>query len=273
MNGYQLPITRNLTSAYTLSIVIGLLMAGVSLAGLLFQGIIYPTGELRSSFVANDVVNLIIGLPILLGSMWLAWRGRLVGLLLWPGALLYILYNYIAYIFGIPFNGISFVYLALVLLSAYVIFDLHRNIDRNSVQQQLAGVVPVKTSGWVLVVLGSLFILRALGMIVQTRLNQITLPISDIGVLIADTVLSMIWIAGGVLLLLRKPLGYASGLGLLFAGSMLFISLIFFLLLEPVLTDAPFAFTDVIVVLIMGLFCFIPFFLFWRGVQSKRNPS
>jgi len=50
---------------------------------------------------------------------------------------------------------------------------------------------------------------------------------------------------------------------------MLFIALITFLLLRPVLTDAPFVLTDVVVVFIMGMVCFIPFFLFLRGVQSK----
>jgi len=124
-----------------------------------------------------------------------------------------------------------------------------------------------------LVVLGSLFILRALSMIVGAGMNHITFPMVEIGVLIADMLLSAIWIAGGALLLLRRPLGYASGLGLLFSGSMLFIALILFLLLGPVLTGAPFALTDVIVVLIMGMSCFIPFFLFLRGVITKEKPS
>jgi hypothetical protein len=172
-----------------------------------------------------------------------------------------------------PLSWISLFYLALVLLSGYVIFDLLRNIDKNAIQERLAGVVPVKTSGWILVILGSLFILRAIGMIAQASVNQITLPVSEIGVLIADMVLSAIWIAGGILLLLRKPLGYASGLGLLFAGSMLFIALIIFLLLEPLLTEAPLALTDVIVVLLMGMSCFIPFFLFLRGVLLRINPT
>ena len=147
MNHTYVYPTHNLRLAYTLSLVIGLLMAGVSLAGLLFQSNIYPTYELRKTFIANEIVNLFIGLPILLGSMWLTRRGNLVGLLLWPGALLYILYNYIAYFIGLPFRWISIVYLAIVLLSAYVAFDLLRNIDKKYVQEQLAGAVPAKISG------------------------------------------------------------------------------------------------------------------------------
>jgi hypothetical protein len=273
MNNSHAYTQYSLKPAYALSLIIGLLMAVVSLAGLLFPGSIYPTYEQRDSFLANEVVNLIIGLPVLLGSMWLARGGSLAGLLLWPGALLYILYNYIAYTIGMPLSWISIFYLALVILSAYGLFDLLRNIDKNSVRELLSGVVPIKTAGWVLAVLGSLFILRALNMIVQASMDHITLPTAEIGVLIADMILSTIWIAGGVLLLLRKPLGYASGLGLLFAGSMLFVALILFLLLGPVLTGAPFALVDVIVVFIIGMSCFIPFFLFLRGVLASEVAS
>jgi len=273
MRNSQVILNEKLMPAFALSLVIALLMAGVSLVGLLFQSRIYLIYELHNAFIANDFVNLCIGLPVLLGSMWMTRRGNLAGLLLWPGALLYILYNYIAYVIGMPLSWISLIYLALVLLSGYVIFDLLRNIDKNAILERLAGAVPVKTSGWILVILGSLFILRAIGMIAQASINQITLPMSEIGVLIADMVLSAIWIAGGILLMLRKPLGYASGLGLLFAGSMLFIALIIFLLLRPLLTEAPFALTDVIVVLLMGMSCFIPFILFLRGVLLRINPT
>jgi len=52
---------------------------------------------------------------------------------------------------------------------------------------------------------------------------------------------------------------------------MLFIALIIFLLLRPLLSAAPFALADVVVVFIMGLICFIPFALFVRGVVSKHS--
>ena len=269
----QLPITRLITPAYALSLVIALLVAGASLAGLFFQSSFYPTDELRKAFVANDVVNLLLGLPVLLVALWLTWRGKLVGLLLWPGALLYILYNSIAYLFGVPFSGISLLYLALVLLSACTIFVLLRSIDRKSVQRQLTGAVPVRTAGWVLVVFGVLFFFRAIGMIAQAFTNRTTLLDTETGVLTADLVISTLWTAGGLLLLRRKPLGYASGLGLLFAVNMLFLGLILFLLLQPLFTAAPFVLVDVIVVLIMGMICFIPFVLFLRGTLSTETRS
>ena len=70
----NLPTTRGVMPLYMVSLVIALVMAVASAAGLLGPARVYPTDELRQSFVANDVVNLFIGLPILLGSMW-ATRG------------------------------------------------------------------------------------------------------------------------------------------------------------------------------------------------------
>ena len=167
-----------------------ILMGVLSLVGLLFPDSIYPSEELIQSFLVYDVVNLFIGLPILLGSMVLTRRGKLVGFLLWPGALLNVIFNHIAYIFGIPPSLITSTYLALVLLSAFIIFDLLRNIDKEFVQEQLAGAVPVKFAGWVLVIFGVLFSIRAINIIDSASLNQTVLPISKIGVLIADLVLS-----------------------------------------------------------------------------------
>lgn len=64
----------------------------------------------------------------------------------------------------------------------------------------------------------------------------------------------------------RKPLGYVSGAGMLFQGSMLFVGLIAIILLQPFLTGVPVTWMDVIVVTLMGSVCFVPFGLFVRGV-------
>ncbi len=267
----SLPVKRDMPSAHLLSVISALLMAALSLIGLIFPNWAYPSDELKQTFFANDIVNLVIGLPILLGSLWLARRGRLIGLLLWPGALLYVVYNYTAFVFGSPFGWIKIGALALVLISTVAIINLLINIDEGKVKAQLDGAVPVKTSGWVLAGFGIVFVFRAISMFVEASVSQIALPVSEIGVLSADLILSLIWIAGGAALLRKLPLGYVTGLGLLFVGSMLFIGLILFLVLQPILTNAPFDATGVIVVAIMGLVCFIPFGLFARGVISSSR--
>jgi len=51
-------------------------MTVISLAGIVFQSSLYASDELRQSFVANDILNLVIGLPFILGSVWSARRGK-----------------------------------------------------------------------------------------------------------------------------------------------------------------------------------------------------
>jgi pilus assembly protein TadC len=48
-------------------------------------------GRPRAGFLAQDALAIVLGLPILLGSIWLARRGSLIGMLPWPGALIYLL--------------------------------------------------------------------------------------------------------------------------------------------------------------------------------------
>jgi hypothetical protein len=262
----HLPVRHDLALAYLFSLIIALLMAIASVAGLLYRDLIYPTDELVRSFVPNDVVNLFIGLPILLVSMGLARRGRLVGLLCWPGALFFVLYNYLVYIFAMPLNWAFLLHLILVALSVYTLLSLVAGIDGKAVRGRLAGAVPERLAGGVLAGLGFLFLVRVIGVFTGAMSDQALIPETERALNISDFLISPAWIIGGILLWRRKELGYVIGLGLLFQASMLFIALIVFLLLQPILTNAPFALVDVIVIFIMGLVCFIPFALFMRGV-------
>ena len=267
------PVKHNLTLIYALSFIIAILMAAASVAGILHQTIVYPTDELLQSFLANDVTNLLIGLPMLLASMWLTRCVKLIGLLFWPGALFFVLYNYFVYVFAMPLKLAFLAHLALVMLSAYTIIGLLASIDGKVVQQQLVGVVPQRLAGGVLAGLGILFFLLAISAIVQALISQTPLAETELALHVADFLITPAWVVCGVLLWQRKAFGYVAGLGLLFQASMLFIGLIIVLLLQPFLTAAPFSLVDVVVVFAMGLICFIPLVLFIRGVVSKRNSS
>jgi len=264
-------IKGRLSFIYASSIVIAVLMTIASIAGLISRGTIYPTEELIQSFVPNDVVNLFIGLPILLSSMWLTRRGKLIGPLFWMGALFFVFYNYIGYVFAAPLTWTFILYLLLAVLSSYTFISLIASINGENVSQGLNGAVPEKFAGSVLVGLGLLFMLRVIGVLAGAIFSDTDLPRTELAVNIADFFISPAWIIGGIQLWRRQAFGYVTGLGLLFQGSMLFVALIIFLLLQPLLTSAPFAIVDVIVVFVMGLICFTPFGLFIRGVSSSEK--
>ena len=261
------PPTKNLSLAYTLSLLVALLLIIASVIGLIMPSTLYPSDEARQSFLTNDVINLVVGLPILLASIWFTRKRSLVGLLLWPGALLYIFYNYIVNLLGVPFGWITPIYLALVFLCISLIGFLLVKIDVHGLKDRLTGSVPTRISGWFLIIFGVLFLYRGIDLIIKAGTE---LPLPELGLLIADMVLSAVWITGGILLLKRHPIGYASGLGLLISASMLFIGLIIFLILNPFLTEMPFVLSDFIVIVVMSFICFIPSLLYLRGVVKSE---
>jgi hypothetical protein len=271
----NLPVRNNLMLIliYASSLVITVLMAVASITGLIFHSKIYPTEELLRTCVPNDVVNLFIGLPILIGSMWLAWRGSLLGLLFWPGALFYVFYNAIGYVFALSSNAVFLMQLIIAALSVYTLISLVVNIEGKAIQQQLTGAVPAKVAGGILAGLGFLFFVRVIAAIVSALTSHTPLTETELALHTSDLLITPAWVIGGILLWQHKELGYVTGLGLLFQASMLFIALIIFLLLQPILTKTRFALADIILILIMGLICFVPFALFVRSVLSKSKVT
>ncbi|MBN1315769.1 MAG: hypothetical protein JXA42_09885 [Anaerolineales bacterium] len=265
----SLPLERNLTLITIVSFIILILMAAASIAGILYPAAIYPTDDLLQSFMPTDVTVICIGLPALLASIWLSRRGKLIGLLLWPGVLFYVFYNYLPYIFAMPLNMAFLLHLALVGLSGYALIGLTAGIDGKSVQQRLAGIVPERLSGGILAGLGFLFFLRAVLVLANAIISTIPMAETELAVNVSDLMTTPAWVFGGVLLWRRQTLGYVTGLGLLFQASLLFIGLIVFLLVQPILTEAAFSPVDIVVVFIMGLVCFIPFVFYARGVVSS----
>jgi hypothetical protein len=113
------PIKHDLRLGYICSLVTAFGIAAVSVAGLVWGAHgLYPTTP-PSVLVsrAGDATNLIVILASLLASMWLARRGSLIGLLLWPDALFYALYTDAIYLVGAPFTVLIFAYVLLVILS------------------------------------------------------------------------------------------------------------------------------------------------------------
>jgi hypothetical protein len=270
----RLPVTRNLTLAYGISLLIALIMAGASAAGLLYRAIIYPTDELLRSFAPSDAFNLAVGLPMLLGSMWLARRGKLIGLLCWPGMLFYVLYMYVPYVIGVPFNVLFLPYLVLVVLGAYTLIGLVASIDGDVVRQRLAGLVPARASAGILLGLAILIIVRQIAVMVMALAGQAPVDRVELSSWIADfTVAVPLLLGGGSLLWRRQPLGYVAGAGLLLGYCVLALSVIPFMVLEARYAASPIDVAGVVVILVMVALCLVPFVFFVRGAGSHRSAS
>jgi hypothetical protein len=215
-----LAINRELTLAYISSLVIALGIGVTSVAGLVWGAdSLYADSQLVLVSSGADAANLILVLPILLGAMWLAWRGSLIGLLLWPGALFYVLYAYVPYLVGAPFGGLFFVHAGLVTLSAFTLIGIVAAIDGAEVRHRLAAA-PAHGVGAALVVIA----VAAYAGLAAAAVSALGNPAGEAAtrpLAVADWALGTpVLLAGGVLLWRRAALGYVVAAGLLLVSGL-----------------------------------------------------
>ncbi|HTH69979.1 MAG TPA: hypothetical protein VL493_01785 [Candidatus Saccharimonadales bacterium] len=268
--------TRDLSLAYLASTVVAVLMTVASAVGLISGSSIYagPDAKLLPLFVGQDALNILVGLPVLLGSMWLARRGSLIGLLLWPGALFYVLYDYGYYALGAPFNWFFVPYLVLVAVSAYAMIAVVVSIDGGAVRDRLAGTVRARSIGGFLGAVAVLFMALWTAMSVSALAGGTSLdPVARTVTIMDLTVQLPALLLGGVLLWRRHSFGYVVAPGLLLQAAAYLIGLSTLTVLQELLIAAPIdpvAVAPGLVIGAVGLMCIATFV---REAAVTRRPD
>jgi hypothetical protein len=217
----SLPVTRDLTLASLASLLVAALMAAASVAGILLApaGLYGGDPTLAAVFAGQDAANLLVGLPILLASLWLARRGSLLGLLLWPGALYYVLYTYALYLLGAPFNALFLLYIVVAVLSAYTTMGIVSTIDGQVARRRFC-LAPARLIGGTLVGLGLLATAGLLTLVIPALSEPTAVdPLLHARWIVDLTVGNPVLLIGGVLLWRRAGLGFTTAAGLLFLSS------------------------------------------------------
>ncbi len=161
---------------------------------------------------ANDLVTLVLGLPLLAISFWLALRGSLRGRLMLAGALGFILYTYITMCFGAQYNPLFLVYVALFSLSLFAFVLVMMSFDLKTLPAHFSEKLP---HGWIagFLFLAAAFISLAwLGRIAATfapgavpaleNTTSMFIQAMDLGIVVPTCILS------GILLRRRSAWGY-----------------------------------------------------------------
>ncbi|GLI27265.1 hypothetical protein ARHIZOSPH14_15070 [Agromyces rhizosphaerae] len=162
------------------TIVIAVLVVASSLLGLLLPSVYAREVEdWRLQAWGQDVGNLASVVVLIVGMRLLKTR-RSIGVPLWLGALFYVLYAFVIYVFGVHFNELFLLYTAILGLSVFtVVFAIP--VLRN---QPKVPKGPRVLAGWALVTLGILFALLWLGEIVPALLSgQTPASITDAGLI------------------------------------------------------------------------------------------
>lgn len=171
------------------------------------------SAEVAPQGIAQDVVTLLIGIPLLLISLYFTCKGSLRGKILLAGSLGYFLVTYLFYLVMGMFNrfyliyvillGSSFFALALTMLSLYS-EEIHTRFNPKLPTKFLGGFLIFNSlaigSLWLQIVLPSLLY----GVIPKEVEHYTTLIVQglDLGLLLPLSFLS------GALLIKKRPFGY-----------------------------------------------------------------
>jgi hypothetical protein len=173
----------------------------------------YDTVTSASQEKAQDVVTLLLGIPLLVVSLRLFRRGSLRGHLLLTGTLGYFLYTYASMAFLTAYNPLFLVYVALFSASLFAFVLALASIDRQTLPAHFSTHLPRRSIAALLFALGVFLLLMWLGLIVPALIQgeiprglesttTLVIQVLDLGVIVPVAVLS------ALLLLRRSPLGY-----------------------------------------------------------------
>jgi hypothetical protein len=176
------------------------------------------------------VITLVVALPALVISAFFTGRGSQRARLVWLGVLVYVVYTYASYAFGIRFNPLFLIYVALLGCSTYALIGGLVTTDWAGLKAGFTEQTPVRAVSIFLVVIAGFFYLTWLSEAVPASLSGI--PPQSVREDGTPTnvihVLDMAWLLPALLItavsLWRKqPIGYALAVALL--GNLVFLAL------------------------------------------------
>lgn len=174
----------------------------------------FDTVNSSSQEIGQDVVTLILGIPLLIAGAVLTRKGSLRGRLLLTGALGYFLYTYGAMSFLTAFNQLYLVYVILFSLSLFGFILALSGLDPVLVAGQVSDRFPRRAIASYFIIVAAFLSLAWLGLVVPPMLagqppagleSAITMVIQslDLGVIVPTALIT------AILLLQKRPWGFA----------------------------------------------------------------
>ncbi len=161
---------RQLTLAYRLSAALAGVAFVASAAGVALPSIFHDPAMTVGNAQGTSLVILVVALPALVASMVLAMHGSRRALLVWLGAVSYLLYNAVLFSFATAFNRLFLLYVTLFALALWSLVALLIRIDVDTLRARFASSTPVRGIGGYLVGSAVLFLVTWMRQIVPALL-------------------------------------------------------------------------------------------------------
>jgi hypothetical protein len=213
-----------------LTIPIAVLLVIASGSGVFINGLYRDNPNLVAQAIGQDAITLVVALPALIIGAFFTGRGSQRARLIWLAVLVYVVYTYASYAFGIRFNPMFLIYVALLGCSTYALIGGLVTTDWASIKAGFTEQTPVRAVSIFLVVIAGLFYLLWLSEAVPASLSGI--PPQSVREDGTPTnvvyVLDMAWllpalVITAVSLWRKQSIGY--GLAVALLGNLVFLAL------------------------------------------------
>lgn len=212
--------------AAILSAFIVVLAAVVSAAGL-FTSLYRDNPLVTAAFRGNDLVTLVLVVPLLIISLVWARNGSKRAQLIWLGSLGYMLYNYVFYMYGTAYNKAFLGYIALVALSIYALILSLSKVEVTEIIREFSPKTPVRwVSGLMLFFVAFMGVMKeiteSVAYLFGGALPQTVVDMGNPTAIVFATDLSLLFPAmtiGAILLWRRQPWGYILGTMMMIKGT------------------------------------------------------
>lgn len=141
---------------FVLSGLLAVVAAGAAAASLFFPGLIGGTAVVRGNLRGTCLVVLAVGVPLLVGSTIRAAQGSARALVLWLGALAYLLYQGVLLNFMTPYNNLFLLYVAMLGLALWSVVAVLGHVELPGFAARVHHAMPVRGVAAVAIVLGVL---------------------------------------------------------------------------------------------------------------------
>ncbi len=208
--------SANVRIACILSYFLAGTVAISSLGGVSFSGAYArETASWAAQGIGQDVVNIVLVVPLLLVSTLLTQRGKRLFLLIQAGLLVYCAYSYVLYSFCVHFNRLFFFYCAGLGLAVYALILIGTTLSREGLESWFIKEKSTLIPGIYFFVLTMLFYILWLSEDIPatlagrtpTNLQDVGLVTNPVHVLDLSIVLPAMLIAS-VALFRKKSCGY-----------------------------------------------------------------
>lgn len=189
------------------------------------------SADLAIQGIAQDIITLCIGIPLLLIALWGFRKGSVKSRFLLAGATGYFFVTYLFYCAMAMYNELFLVYVTLLALSFFSLFNLLTSFKPETVSEYFSTKTPANFTGGFLIFNAVAIALMWLGRVVPPLLDGTIYPNDlqhyttlivqgfDLGLLLPISFIS------GLLLKRKNPMGYLTGVPYVIFLSILMTSL------------------------------------------------